>query len=508
MQAITLWTALAVAPASATLPPAAPPTTVNPQVTDSVTATSAPTSPGAPTSSPASPAADAQAPAPAPDPTPAAATSPAAPPPAVVNPQITDATAKPATAAPAPAPSRFLPASDPARMAEAPVDGSKAKWRPGIGIEVSSADKRFSLQFNAFAQLQAIVRHTDEVPAVGMNPAVASHSDFNLVFRRARLIFGGNLFSPNIKYKIQLTASPIELGYKDGKITRSPILDWYFTFDRLRDATFQVGQYKVPYNHQRMLRVTGMQFVDRSAANNEFTMDRDIGFDIRSKDVGGLGHLRYYAGVYLGDGIALYGPSDFGLAYVGRLEVLPFGQYDDLEEADHDRSTKPRMLIGGAFAYIDKDPHDQHGFGGQIPADGGKTSTLNATADLNFRFAGLSIESAFFWRKATKRIGGTNVDAMGNPIQAVAPRNGLAYFVQAGYLLPRLPLELGARWGQIKAQGDITKTSLLDQNELGGVFNYYFARHWVKLQLDYLRFWNTEIRQGTDQVRLQLQAMF
>lgn len=485
IQATFLWAVLAAAPDASTEPPTTAPAT-SPTTAPATAASPTPTlSPDAA----ATPAAGAEVgPAVTPEPAPAAAPAPAP--------------------APAPTPSRWLPAGDPARMAESPVDGSKARWRPGIGLEVSSADKRFSLQFNAFVQMQAIAHHTPAIAATADTAAKDAVNDFDLVMRRARLIFGGNLFTPNIKYKIQLTASPIELGWKNGTIQRSPILDWYFTFDRLRDATFQVGQYKVPYNHQRMLRVTGMQFVDRSAANNEFTMDRDIGLDIRSKDVGGLGHLRYYAGVYLGDGIALYGPSDFGLAYVGRVEVLPFGQYDDLEEADHERSAKPKMLIGGAFAYIDRDPHDQHGFGGQIPADGGKTSTLNATADLNFRYAGFSFEGGFFWRKATKRIAGTNVDAMGVPIPVVAPRNGLAYFTQAGYLLPRLPLELGVRWGQTKAQGNAMQTSLKDQDELGAVLNYYFARHWVKLQLDYLRLWNSRIDQGTDQVRLQLQAMF
>lgn len=433
------------------------------------------------------------------------AASPPVPPPVSVAPASASPASTTTTLAP---PSRFLPRTDAARMAEAPVDGGKAKWRPGIGIEVSSADGRFSLQFNALAQLQAIAHFTPGTPGTDGAPATAAKNDFDLVFRRARLVLGGNLFSKHIKYKIQLTASPIELGWKNGAITRSPILDWYFTFDRLRDATLQVGQYKVPYNHQRMLRVTGMQFVDRSAANNEFTMDRDIGFDIRSRDVAGLGKLRYYAGVYLGDGIALHGPSDFGLAYVGRVEVLPLGQYDDLEESDHDRGTRPRMLIGGAFAYIDRDPHDQHGFGGQIPADGRKASTLNATADLNFRHAGFSFEGAFFWRKAAKMTPVTALDPMGDPVAAVAPRDGLGYFLQAGYLLPRLPLELGARWGQIRGRADTTRTSLKDQNEVGGVFNYYFARHWLKLQLDYLHLWNNEIRYGTDQVRLQLQAMF
>jgi phosphate-selective porin OprO/OprP len=379
-------------------------------------------------------------------------------------------------------------------VSEAPVDGSKAKWVPGKGIEVSTQDKRFSLSFGMMGQLQVPIIHTPELTTV------------TLQFRRARLIFGGNLFTPNIEYKVQLTVAPIEMGFKDGVPHRTPILDWYFTFDRLRDFTFQVGQYKVAYNHQRMLRVTGMQFVDRSAANNEFTMDRDIGFDVRSKDVGGLGYLRYYAGVFLGDGIAKYGPSNFGFMYTGRIEVLPFGQYDDLEEGDHDRSTKPRMLIGGAYAFIDRDPHDNHGFFGAVPADGGSTSTHNATADLNFRIAGFSLESALFWRKGWRQPGNA-VDANGDPIPTVAPRNGLGYFAQAGYLIPRVPLELGARWGQIFAQGDPTTTSLRDQSEVGGVLGYYFARHFLKLQLDYLHLWN-DVQLGTDQVRLQLQATF
>jgi phosphate-selective porin OprO/OprP len=406
------------------------------------------------------------------------------------------------------APSRFLPPSDPAKMAEAPVDGGRSKWRPGTGLEVATQDRRFSLTFGLMAQLQLPIHHTPAIPGVdgAMDTPVAN--DVTLQFRRARMSLGGNLFTQHIKYKIQFTMAPIEMGFKDGVPHRVPILDWYFTFDRFRDATFQVGQYKVPYNHQRMLRVVGMQFVDRSGANNEFTMDRDIGLDIRSKDVGGLGHLRYYAGVYLGDGIARYGPSDTGLMYLGRVEVLPFGQYDDLEESDHERSVKPKLLIGGGYAFIDRDPHDNHGFFGAIPADGGTTSTHNATADVNFRWAGFSFEGAFFWRKGWRQPG-KNLDVAGDPIPVVAARNGLGYFTQAGYLLPRLPIELGARWGQIKARGDEATTSLKDQNEAGAVLNYYFARHALKLQLDYLKLWGAlGARYGTDQVRLQLQVTF
>lgn len=393
-------------------------------------------------------------------------------------------------------------------MAEDPItaDG-RTKWRPGVGLEVASASGRFSLAFNAFMQLQASVLHVPGQPGTDQGPGPAEHTDLTLQFRRARVWLSGNVFTKNIKYRIALTFAPAELGFKDGVPHRSPILDWFFTFDRLRDFTLVVGQYKVPYNHQRMNKITSLQFVDRSLANNEFTFDRDIGLDLRSKDIAGLGKLRYYLGVYLGDGIAKYGPSNFGLMYLGRFEVLPFGQYDDLEESDLDRSMKPRMLIGGAYGFIDRDPHDTHGFAGAIPADGGLTSTHNATADLSFRIAGFSLDSAFFWRNGW-RIPGNAVDLMGQPLTPVAARNGIGYFAQAGYLIPYTPLELGVRYGGSRGIAARHGTSLPDQTEVGGVVNVFFARHFLKLQLDYLRLYSSAFTGAMDQVRLQLQATF
>jgi len=99
-----------------------------------------------------------------------------------------------------------VPRTDATRLAEAPVDGSKARWRPGVGLEVSSADKRFALQFNLLGQLQMVVHHTAARPGMDGGPDVPAVSDLTFAFRRARLIFGGNLFAPTIKYKIQLTA--------------------------------------------------------------------------------------------------------------------------------------------------------------------------------------------------------------------------------------------------------------------------------------------------------------
>jgi phosphate-selective porin OprO/OprP len=391
-------------------------------------------------------------------------------------------------------------------MAEAPIAGGKGSFKPGQGVGVASADGRFSINFNAFAQLQASLVHQAASPITAGGLPSGPRNDFALQLRRARMVVFGNLFSPHIKYRIQLTFAPAELLFRDGVPHRSPILDWFFTFDKFRDATLVVGQYKVPYNHQRMLRVTGMQFVDRAQSNFEFTLDRDIGLDLRSKDIGGLGKLRYYLGVYMGDGISRYVPGDFGLMYVGRFEVLPFGQYDDLEESDLERSTRPKMLLGAAYSFIDRDPHVNHGFGSATWADAGTSSSHNATADVNFRIAGFSLEGAFFYRQGWRQPG-TAVDAMGDPITPAAARNGLGFFAQTGYLIPRVPLELGVRFGQIYASRR-TATSLSDQTEVGAVLGYFIARHSVKLQLDYFRLFSAAQLAPSDQLRLQLQAMF
>ncbi|WP_434418562.1 porin [Nannocystis pusilla] len=446
--------------------------------------------------------------APAPAASTPTATAPAVAPVTPATPAPADKATAPAPAPAAPKPSKWAPRWEAARLAEDPIsqDG-RTKWRPGVGVEVASASGRFSLAFNAFMQLQASALHVPGTPGTDQSPGVADHTDFTLQFRRARMWMSGNVFTKNIKYRITLTFAPVELGFKDGVPHRSPILDWFFTLDRFRDFTLVVGQYKVPYNHQRMNKITSLQFVDRSLANNEFTFDRDIGLDLRSKDIAGLGKLRYYLGVYLGDGIAKYGPSNFGLMYLGRFEVLPFGQYDDLEESDLDRSMKPRMLIGAAYGFIDRDPHDTHGFAGAIPADGGFTSTHNATADLSFRIAGFSLDSAFFYRNGW-RIPGNAVDLMGQPITPIAARNGIGYFAQAGYLIPYTPLELGVRYGGSRGMAGRYGTSLPDQAEVGGVMNVFFARHFLKLQLDYLRLYSSAITGPMDQVRLQLQATF
>jgi len=224
--------------------------------------------------------------------------------------------------------------------------------------------------------------------------------------------------------------------------------------------------------------------------------------DIRSEDLGGIQKLRYYAGVFLGEGRDYNKFTDAGFMYVGRFDVLPLGLFDDYDASDLWRLQKLRVSFGVAFAYNDRAKKDR-GVLGAAPADGGSTNYQNATTDLMIKYAGWSLEAGYLWRQG-KRNPGSAVDEDGVPIAAVAARNGQGWLVQTALLIPRTRLEPALRYSGYRGIG---VTSMPDRDEVGGGLNYYFFGHNLKLQVDYFRnFAPGLVREGGDLFRLQIQA--
>src|SRR5690606_27919428 len=113
------------------------------------------------------------------------------------------------------------------------------------------------------------------------------------------------------------------------------------------------------FSQQRVISSGNQQFVDRSLANEEFNLDRDIGVQVRSDDLGGIGRLKYALGVFLGDARNTFELTRTGALYVGRFAVFPLGIFDDEFEADLERLKRPGLAIGGAYAYHDDAPGDR-----------------------------------------------------------------------------------------------------------------------------------------------------
>lgn len=391
-------------------------------------------------------------------------------------------------------------------MARRTVAPGGITFKPGEGVNIESSDHDFSIGFGFRFQLLYTLLRDDP----NLSPPA---TDQSLQVRRARLQVAGNVFGVHNKYRLELAVSPTDVDM-DKATSTSPLLEAYTEFDYLRDLTLRAGQYKVPYDRIRVTSDMARELVDYSGATKEFSLDRDIGVELKSNDLFGAGFLRYHAGIFSGKGRNSFASVNMGLMYVARIEVLPFGMFDDYSESDFQR-TGPRLGIGGAAVRLVGGLRDQ-GTMGKPPADlGGKTDFDMAEGDFSFKAYGFSALGAFYYRTGERHSGSfvdangkPILDAKGQPLTKPSPsRDGTGLVAQAGYLLPRTSFEVTGRYVEIAGSTDPGHDGLKDSHELGGGLNYFFAEHELKVQADFFRIYADSLSDGYDQVRLQLQLV-
>lgn len=384
----------------------------------------------------------------------------------------------------APAEARSLmPDNEAATMSKRPADTANIHFKPGTGLVITSADGDFSLKTRVRLQfLYTIVKNDGEE---------ARH---DLRMRRVRFIFAGNLFGKHNKYKFEVDA-----------LASTPVLDFYFDFERNKNASVRVGQWKIASNRQRVISSGDLQLVDRSIVNAEFTLDRDIGIDLRSKDFLGKGKMRYYLNVTMGQG--RNNPrfeDDFGLVYLARFEYLPMGMFVDYKNTDFERSKRARLSLGWAYAFSHNAPRNRGNLGGFFP-DGGTANFHHAYFDAIFKVVGFSAFTEVMLRSGSRNVGSITMDDEGNPITPPTARDGVGWTMQAGYLIPKQPFEIAGRYSGI--WGISNNTSLEDNHELAMGLSWYFGRHAFKIQADVTHFWTDEFGNGGDvRGRVQLQG--
>lgn len=404
----------------------------------------------------------------------------------------------------------FAASREPGRAAAIPADDEtssrpggafEARYRLGEGLRLGSPDARFSLSVRG--RLQALA--TLDLPR---DPSVSSStgSSFDLVFRRARVAIESHLFDADTRLKVEFGLSHRDMGTRDGgPPTFSPVLDYYLELRQLRELNLRVGQFKVPFSRERVISSSRLQMVDRSIVNAELNLDRDVGVTVFSRDLFGLGALRYYLGFFAGEGrdyLPGQGRDDTGFLYTARVEALPFGAFEDYGQGDLERSTSPRVSLGVAYAFLDE-AGGSRGILGPASADGGTTDYHFVTADAVLMAGGFSAHMEVIYRGGQRsEIAEANEH---DPLGVEAPRNGVGWFLQLGYLLPDVDLELSARYG---VTVPVAQTSMPRRSELGVGLAYYFSEHTFKAQLDAFQLWSGAdgFETGDQRVRLSVQA--
>jgi phosphate-selective porin OprO/OprP len=400
-----------------------------------------------------------------------------------------------------------------------PLEGT-IKFKPGKGLDIKSVDGNYSLNLKLKGQFLYELQSSE-------SPNVNARNFFFV--RRMRLALGGNVFTKDLKYKLELTFAGQELTRTQAAVAGAmpaamggtvqtqrevvqqvPLLDAFLEYTVSRDLVVHVGQAKVPFGRERMLSDSDLQTVDRSIDDAEFNLDRDMGIELRSMDLGGAGMFRYYLGIYTAEernsGLSTLGVGEFGFLYFGRLEILPMGAFEDTP-VDFAR-TSPKLSFGVAYAFTQADartPYATQSLGTTLPAMGPVEvdySFHNFTADFLFKAGGFSALGAFHYRKLAEK----PVNMMGDEVNG---RDGIGFVLQGHYLISKgLPLGIAANVSMIKAVGD--DSTILERGEVGGGLAYYFFEHGLKIDAEFEHGWRegdmvmAPLNSPDNRVRVQL----
>jgi phosphate-selective porin OprO and OprP len=397
------------------------------------------------------------------------------------------------------APTTPDPAVDaPEEEEEAPaIEPITLAW--GQGLTARTDDGAFTLQIRGRLQAQASLVS----PLADGN---AGDPVIDFMARRLRLLFRGTFITSSLEYYVQFGFAPRDME-PDLLI---PLRDAQLAWTGLRDLSIRVGVMKAPFSRERVISSSSLQLVDRSIVNAELSLDRDNGIQLYSRDLFGLGgYLGYQLGVFGGDG-RLRVNGDSGLLYVARVEVQPFGRFEDAySEVDFTRAEQARLSIGVGGAYNDDTPRQRSTTGGRFELGG--IDYLHFEADLIFKYAGFSLQAEVLYRQNDGPVERTGM--IDGELVTERARNALGWFVQAGYLFGFAPVELAARFADIHPLGILSGTSR--QREITVGLSWYPMEHNLKLQLDASYLGDETIasdgtRTPTErfQARLQVQAYF
>jgi phosphate-selective porin OprO/OprP len=354
-----------------------------------------------------------------------------------------------------------------------PVINVFTKKQKGIGFVTT--DSVFSLNFQFRMQNRAMYITKSESD---LDPEA-----FEMRVRRLRMKFTGFVINPKLTYYIQFGFARGDMDWRgpdNNRINSSPniIRDAVIYYNPTKKLRLGFGQTKIPGNRQRVVSSGDQQFFDRSIVNARFTLDRDFGF---------FGHYTTPYVIFRGSLTSGEGRnsdlSNNGLAYTGRVEILPFGHFtgeNDYQEGDLDREESLKVSLAATYSQNDRALRTQ----GQLGNDLYAARTMDAVEfDLLAKYNGWAWYSEFMNRTTSNPI---TVNP-NNSAQISAVYAGQGVMSQMSYLFKN-NFEIAARYATSKPSSKLyenPEVPLLNEKQIEnyevGVTRYFYG-HRMKVQ--------------------------
>ena len=336
--------------------------------------------------------------------------------------------------------------------------------------------------------------------------------------RRLRMKIGGHGYKPWLKYYFEVDLQPTRASETSSSRASARVIDWRIDVAKNKAFGLRAGQWKIDYNRERVDSSGRQQFVERSIINRVFTIDRQMGVQLRGRLFEGTGaDLRYYAGAFTGEGRGVAN-DDNKLMYVGRLQWNFLGRDLALRQTDVERTEKPTgsfaigaaQNTGRATRWSSSGAGNLDGFTPVALAADGQYRIHQAVAEFAFKYQGFSTQNEYHWK---------NIEDTTLPSGAVGQDSELhGFYTQFGYFFNEIwssfpePLELAARYAWLEEPNESDLSRDNQRQEYTVAANWFFNGHNNKLTLDYSYLTLEDDVLGTDKsgsrVRLQWDISF
>lgn len=299
-----------------------------------------------------------------------------------------------------------------------------------------------------------------------------------LLTRRARLKLEGFVYSPKLKYKMEIglsnrdTRNSSSAGLRQNSATANIIIDAVLKYQFKDNWEVWFGQAKLPGNRERVISSQKLQFVDRSLVNSRFTIDRDPGIQLRNSSNLGEGVFNSQFAISTGEGRNITSGNTGGYSYTARFEYLPFGKFTnkgDYFGSDLEREEEGKLSVGATLNYNNRASRSRGQLGGFVTDNLGNTVFNDLSAlfvDAIYKKDGFSFLTEFASKK-----GESGVTGFGT---------GTGFVAQAGMLLDS-NIEPAVRFTTINPD-DVS--SLSKRNEYTFGLSKYIVGHNLKIQTD------------------------